>query len=445
MCDILLALPDATAGGKVLFGKNSDRPAKECQVIQYNDGSTQRHNDAVHCSYISLPQAEQVFSTIGFSPYWCWGYETGINEAGVVGGNTAVFTKTAHPETSPGLTGMDLLRLGLERGATAGQVVEQITSLLTRYGQWGSAVQGKPHEQGAYDNAFIIADRTGAWRLETAGRNWVAKKLTTATAALSNQLTIRSEWDRASGDLQSNCPALPQIQEKELPFDFAFSFSNHETYARQVSHIRWMRSRQLLSEHKGRIDAFTMMGFLRDHYEDTFLQGPLFNAFVPDFLTICMHDSPAGFTWGNTATSCIVELSPDGSEPPLIWFCYLPPCSSVYMHLTFQTDLPSELTNAGTAGMTVQPPEQAPPDTFHPGSLWWRMQRIYDCVKIDPANRFGQLRKQFDAVERNIAQRALQTRQDILTDRQAAAGFMTDQVRMLGDSLDELENRWGLT
>jgi secernin len=37
-----------------------------------------------------------------------------------------------------GPTGMDLLRLGLERGRTAKQAVEIITSLIERYGQFGS-------------------------------------------------------------------------------------------------------------------------------------------------------------------------------------------------------------------------------------------------------------------------------------------------------------------
>lgn len=32
------------------------------------------------------------------------------------------------------------------------------------------------------------------------------------------------------------------------------------------------------------------MRILRDHYEGTFLGGPYFNAALPDFLTLCMHD-----------------------------------------------------------------------------------------------------------------------------------------------------------
>ncbi len=444
MCDILIALPDATSNGNTVFAKNSDRPARECQVIQYTDGRIQKTGSEISCSYITLPQSENVLSTIGASPYWCWGYETAINEAGVVGGNTAVFTKHDNKEKTPGLTGMDLLRLGLERGTTAEQAVEVITSLLKVYGQWGSAVQGQNHDQGSYDNAFIIADSSGAWLLETAGRNWVAKQITSGTAALSNQLTIRKTWDLASPDIQKQYAEQPQTSKDMKDFDFALSFSNHEKYPRQVSHIRWMRSRQLLESNKGRINAYSMMDFLRDHYEKTFINGPMFNAFLPDFHTICMHESPANFTWGNTATSFIVELDPKGAEPPSIWFCYLPPCSSFYMNLTFQNDLPAEITRAGAAGTKIHQPENAPADTFHPGSLWWRMQRIYDSVKISPERLYPELRQTFDELENEIKDKAVQIRKELIRDREVAPGFLNEQMNMVNKTLDKTEKRLSL-
>lgn len=34
-CDTFVALPPAAAGGRVVFGKNSDRPADEVQEIVY--------------------------------------------------------------------------------------------------------------------------------------------------------------------------------------------------------------------------------------------------------------------------------------------------------------------------------------------------------------------------------------------------------------------------
>ena len=60
----------------------------------------------------------------------------GANEKGVVIGNEAVFTRMPLNKNG-GLTGMDLLRLALERSATAEQALEMIAGLLSDHGQGG--------------------------------------------------------------------------------------------------------------------------------------------------------------------------------------------------------------------------------------------------------------------------------------------------------------------
>ena len=84
MCDIIVAMPDATEDGKILFGKNSDRPAGECQPLSFYQAVKKISNNKIKCTYLTIPQSSRVLSTMGCKPYWSWGYETGMNEAGVV-------------------------------------------------------------------------------------------------------------------------------------------------------------------------------------------------------------------------------------------------------------------------------------------------------------------------------------------------------------------------
>jgi len=50
-----------------------------------------------------------------------------------------------------------------------------ITGLLERYGQGGSCREDPA--PFCYHNTFLLADRTEAWVLETAGRLWAAQRI----------------------------------------------------------------------------------------------------------------------------------------------------------------------------------------------------------------------------------------------------------------------------
>jgi secernin len=97
-----------------------------------------------------------------------------------------IFTTDDPRDAPPALTGMDLVRLALERSATASEGVATITALIERYGQGGS---GHDHEDIPYWSSFLVADPTTAWVLETSGRTWEAEEVT-ATRAISNRTTI---------------------------------------------------------------------------------------------------------------------------------------------------------------------------------------------------------------------------------------------------------------
>jgi secernin len=178
-----------------------------------------------------------------------------------------------------------------------------------------------------------------------------------------------------------------------------------------LSHARAMRSRELLGQKKeGEVCPRWMMRTLRDHYDTTFLQGPYFNAALPDFLSICMHVSPAAFTWGNTASSAVFILPASKGRLPVFWWTACPPCTGLY--LPFFVDgskLPEILSTAGKAGKSVTaPPPEAVQDQFSPDSWWWQFRELHDMVRGDEIatmynERQPMVRATFDAVEKKFA------------------------------------------
>ncbi len=249
-CDSFVILPGATADGSMLLGKNSDRPVNETQPLRHVPARSPSRDDRLRLAYVEIADDRDTLAHVGASPYWCWGHELGVNERGVAIGNEALFTRDlaqcredarAGDPPEPGILGMELLRLGLERGRTAAEALEVMTALLERHGQWGAGVPRTSSVDGAYDNSFLIADGREAWVLETSGRRWVAAQVRDSSWSVSNQATIRGEWDRASDDI------VEHAREACDRFDFAAAYTDPQVPL-QVSHIRLQRSRQLLRD-----------------------------------------------------------------------------------------------------------------------------------------------------------------------------------------------------
>jgi secernin len=258
MCDTFVALKPATADGAVVFGKNSDRPAGEDQSVRLYPGGNHTHDEIVRATYIEIPQASRTFSVVLSQIDWMWGAEMGANERGVVIGNEAVWTK--EPMGSPALLGMDLVRLGLERGDTARGALAVITGLLERYGQGGACAEND--SSFTYHNSYLIADASEAWVLETAGRHWAAQRVTSGTCNISNGLTIRTNYDLASTDLIDHAK-WRGYYDGSGTFDFAAAYSatplDTGPFSRQACGER------LLAKGAGLFTSEKMMDILRDH------------------------------------------------------------------------------------------------------------------------------------------------------------------------------------
>jgi secernin len=154
------------------------------------------------------------------------------------------------------------------------------------------------------------------------------------------------------------------------------------------------------------------MRIARDHYEGTFLEGPYFDAADPDFLSLCMHVSPAGFTWGNTASSGVASLPATPEDLPVFWWTPGPPCVGCYVpFFVHGSRLPEIVSRAGRFGMRVVPPPAAQEDTFAADSYWWLFRRLLDTVKGDAVGsrpgyynvRVAKVRAAFDALEAAFA------------------------------------------
>ena len=56
MCDTIVALPEVTADGAVLFGKNSDRERNEAQSVEFVPRAEHAPGAKVACTYIAIPR-----------------------------------------------------------------------------------------------------------------------------------------------------------------------------------------------------------------------------------------------------------------------------------------------------------------------------------------------------------------------------------------------------
>jgi len=259
MCDTFIALGNSTQDGSVIFGKNSDRPDSEVQLITYNPSMKYSKGEELQCTYISIPQASETTAVILSQPWWMWGAEMGANEHSVVIGNEAV--GTLEPLRRTGLLGMDLLRLGLERGKSAKDALNVIINLLEKHGQGGGCAYNDP--SWMYHNSFIIADTSEAYILETADEWWIVEQVQNVRS-ISNGISIRGKGDiRKKGIVQYAIQSGYCKDDED--FDFASTFSGSYISETPSPYSRGGKSTIMLNKIKGTISPELMMGFLREH------------------------------------------------------------------------------------------------------------------------------------------------------------------------------------
>ncbi|HPI91814.1 MAG TPA: carcinine hydrolase/isopenicillin-N N-acyltransferase family protein [Deltaproteobacteria bacterium] len=282
MCDTFAVGPSHTADGTSIFAKNSDREPDEthlvisCPRVEHPEGWDLR------CTYVSIPQARATHALVICKPFWIWGAEMGVNEKGLVIGNEALFTRV-RPEKRPGLIGMDLLRLALERAETAEEAAEVIIDLLKRYGQSGPC--GYRDKKFTYMNSFLIMDRSQVIVLETLGRDYALRRRKDH-AVISNGITLASDWEQSS---------LPQGTDIGSRSDRIMTYFAGSSWRRGANEEGIMSRQGSFSVQ----DAFSL---LRSHWGEKPFRG--FNR------DVCMHARDPFIRKSQTTGSLVVELHP---------------------------------------------------------------------------------------------------------------------------------------
>jgi secernin len=338
MCDTLCVVqPDRT-----LFAKNSDRPVAEAQVVEA--WGRRPAGGTLATTHLTIDDAG-AHAVLGSRPTWMWGFEHGVNEHGVAVGNEEVWSVVDMAGEPPGLIGMDLVRLALERADTASAAVEVIGDLLGRHGQGGLA---NAEHQEAYSSSFLVADGREAWVLETAGRTWAARPAGAGTA-ISNRISLKTDWTVASSDVAPGS-----------------DFDRWRDPAMWTGHADARLAATLAAVDRGpRATPASMVATLRDHGSGPWgapteipdrasaggaalpieppPAGPGFDPDSGEGFSVCLHlrDYQA------TTAALVAALVVDGA--PRVWVALGNPCASIFVPVVDLAVPPAALADPATA------------------------------------------------------------------------------------------------
>jgi dipeptidase len=394
MCDTLVAVGAEAAAGVTLFGKNSDRKVEECQPLLQLSEASHPGSATVRCSHIEIPQVAETYRVLGHSPWWVWGFEHGVNEHAVAVGNLSVFSNDPI-EAEPGLIGMDLVRLALERGRSAREALEVIATLIESHGQGGAAIA--PSGPG-HHNSFMLADAEEAWILETSNRRWAARRA--RIDSCSNQFSLGHDWEISSRDFESFARGQGWWRNSGR-VNAALAYRNREVPGR-ISERRYWRSQQLLQAGSGRHDVSTFARILRDHLDGEAVWQPVGDAEEDFCSTICCHSAP--ISW--TTASLIAPLPADVSLPWPVWVSFGTPCTGIFLPVYLAGVIPAALARGGRC-------EAA-------DSAWWAFHRLDQAASADSARHTPVLREGWAELEEGIESERLHV--EAAARAEAAAG-----------------------
>lgn len=395
MCDTIVAKPQVTSKGVMIFGKNSDRHPNEAHYLEMIPAADHARGSQVKCTYIEIPQIEHTYRVLLAKPFWIWGAEMGVNEHSVVIGNEAIFSKISAIK-EPKLLGMDLLRLALERSKTAKDALDTITSLLQMYGQGGNCeYEGHMY----YHNSFIIADPQNAWVLETVDRNWAARQVGDMYS-ISNGLTIENKWDLCSDDLVKNAIQRGWCK-SEVDFSFKKCYSDFLYTTFSGSGSRRKKTMDILNDNKGKIDPTTVISALRDHGEwggdDYRPDQGIFRQ------TVCAHANFGPTRVSQSTGSLVAYLDPQ--NPTIFVTGTSAPCTSIFKPIWMDTNIPD-----------IGP---VPSNSYNAETLFWKHELLHRVTLQDYPARIQSYNQERDRLETEFVKNSLDISSRDKSERQA--------------------------
>ncbi len=360
MCDTFVALPSATLEKTTLFAKSADCEVNEANALARIPRRQHVKGEAVRITHLVIPQAEETYEILLTKAFWTYGCEIGVNEYGLSMGEEAVFT-TQMDEEKDGIIGPDLMRIGLERARNCREAIQIMTELLEKYGQGGNAeLKGNSH----FDSSYLLSDPDEAYVLETAGREWVAKKVE-AVASISNMLGIGRNWDTCS-------PAAGG----EI-VDWASTYALPEVPATLGSPVRQAITYNSLEAALGNISVKKIFEIMRHH-------DPGYHpAKAEAHRNICVHAGPQENRWWQADGVMVTDVGPHGV---MAWVTGTSStCVSIFKPVFLGVDLPD-----------IGP---YPTEHFDPRSLWWKHELLHRRAMADFDRLVPEIRADFDPME----------------------------------------------
>lgn len=391
MCDTMVSTPKSSASGLMILAKNSDREPNEAQNITFVPARAYPSRSMVRCTNIEIPQRERTFACILSRPFWMFGGEMGVNEHSVAIGNEAVFTREPYHKKNDALLGMDILRLALERSATARAARDLIADLMAAHRQGGVHTMGGTKY---YHNSYLIADPAEAFVLETAGKHWASKQVFDLTS-ISNCLTIEEDFDEHSPGLMDHARARGYVKIGNVvnfQRDFSDALYTHFARGRQRRSCSYER----LSGKKGRITARDMMSVLRGHAGD----GP-FRPGARPMEGTCLHSG--GLISSQTTGSMVAVLRK--GMPPLVYLTGTSaPCMSLYKPHTILRNQRaygdgSDALPSRWGGMDIYGSSDS---SFDRTTLWWKGEEIHRRVLMNYGDLITGVHERIEGNEERI-------------------------------------------